>query len=279
MIAIDGNAQRRGIRAGETVSDAKARVLELEIFPADREADQALLAGIADWCDRYTPLVALDGLDGLMLDISGCSHLFGGEAAMIDDLSIRLKRQGFAVRVAVADTPGAAWAVARYGGGGIVASGEQQQAIENLPVAALCLAENLVDEITRVGLKQIRDIINRPRAPLVNRFGVELLSQLDRALGCEKIGISPRLVTPICVAERRFSEPIAYEKDVNFSILSLAKTLAKQLEGRGEGARALELVLFRVDGTSLSLNCWYISASTGPQSFCQFVCRKVKISR
>ena len=249
LTAIDGNAQKRGIRSGETVSDARARVLELEIFPADVEADQALLAGIADWCDRYTPLVALDGLDGLMLDISGCSHLFGGEVAMTDDLSIRLKRQGFAVQVAVADTPGAAWAVARYGGGGIIASDKQQQAIENLPVAALNLDENLVDEISRVGLQQIRDIIARPRAPLVNRFGVELLNRLDQALGDERIGISPRLVAPICVAEHRFSEPIAYEKDIKHSILSLAKTLAKQLEGRGEGARALELVLFRVDGT------------------------------
>ncbi|MEP3277931.1 MAG: DNA polymerase Y family protein [Stappiaceae bacterium] len=248
LTAIDRLAQTQGIKRDETVSDARSRVPNLEIFPADKEADQALLAGLADWCDRYTPLVALDGEDGLMLDISGCAHLFGGETSLIDDLIIRLKGQGFTAKAAIADTAAAAWAFARYSNGGVVVSGEHRIGLETLPLAALRLELALVGELSRTGLKQIRDLIGRPRAPLVNRFGSDLMRRLDLALGNEKTSICPRLPVPACMAERRFAEPIVYEEDIRRTILSLATRLSERLEERNEGIRAVELILFRVDG-------------------------------
>lgn len=248
LTAVDRVAGSLGIKPGETLSDARSRVPNLEIYPANPDADRALLVGIADWCDRYTPLLALDGPDSLMLDISGCAHLFGGESEMIEDIVRRLRKQGFSTRAAIADTSGAAWAVTRFGDGGVVARGGQKKAIEGLPLASLGLNHDSIEELARIGLKRIDDIINRPRAPLISRFGPDLIRKLDLALGNEKVGISPRMVTPACVAERRFAEPIAYEKDVRSTILSLAMTLSARLESRGEGARALELTFFRADG-------------------------------
>ena len=98
------------------IADARAMYPAIEIVEAEPEADRRLLEALADWCDRYTPLVALDGPDGLFLDITGCAHLFGGEEAMLDELLPRLFQQGFAVRAGLASTPGAAWAAARFSG-------------------------------------------------------------------------------------------------------------------------------------------------------------------
>lgn len=183
-----------------------------------------------------------------MLDISGCAHLFGGEEALIEDLIIRLNGQGFAARAAIADTAAAAWAFARYGQERVIPQGEHRTLLETLPLAALRLEQPLVGELDRTGLKQVRDLIGRPRAPLVNRFGAELLRRLDLALGNEKDSICPRLAVPACVAERRFAEPIVYEEDVRRTILSLACRLCERLEERGEGLRAAEVTVFRVDG-------------------------------
>ena len=116
LAAVNDAAARLGLRVGMALADAKAMYPGLALADADPDADQGLLAAIADWCDRYTPLIGLDPPDGLMLDITGCAHLFGGEAAFGGDIVQRLGRQGFAARAAIADTVGCAWAVARHGG-------------------------------------------------------------------------------------------------------------------------------------------------------------------
>ena len=108
-------AARLGLMPGMALADARAMYPALPVADADPEADAQLLEAIADWCDRYTPLVGLDPPDGLMLDITGCAHLFGGEAALCRDLVARLARQGLRSRAAVADTVGCAWGMARYG--------------------------------------------------------------------------------------------------------------------------------------------------------------------
>ena len=75
--------QKLGLYKGQPLANARAMVQPLAIVPADEKADAALLDEIADWCDRFTPLVSLDAPDGLLLDITGAAHLFGGEAAML----------------------------------------------------------------------------------------------------------------------------------------------------------------------------------------------------
>ncbi|WP_084246184.1 Y-family DNA polymerase [Rhodoplanes sp. Z2-YC6860] len=248
IVALNDAAARLRLKTDMPLADARAMYPSLPVFEADFEADRKLLEAVADWCDRYTPLVGLDSPDGLFLDITGCAHLFKGEAALARDLLMRLRRQGFAARVAVADTPGAAWAVARYGEQGIVPKAETEAAVLPLPIAALRIDAGTVADLKTSGLVRIADLACRPRAPFAARFGKGLLLRLDQALGRAEESIRPRLPVPAAMAEQRFADPIAREEDVLGTVEYLARQLATILERRGEGGRLFQLVLFRADG-------------------------------
>lgn len=241
-------AARLGLQTGMALADVRAMHPGIGVCNADVAADRALLEAVADWCDRYTPLVGLDAPDGLLLDISGCAHLFGGESALMQDMAARLFRQGLNARIAVADTAGCAWAVARYGNPLLVAKGETLVALNDLPLAALRIDDESVIALAQAGLKRISDVIERPRAPLAARFGSGLLRRLDQALGREEESITPLLPIPSCTAERRFADPIGLEADVLGTIERLARELSIAMERRGEGARLLQAALFRTDG-------------------------------
>ena len=220
----------------------------LHAIEEDAEADASPLEKIADWCLRYTPLVACDPPDGLLLDIGGCAHLYGGEAALVADLAARIERAGFAYNLAIAGSIGAAWAAAHFGEPASYVGGEERGLLAPLPLAALRLPADTVAALARVGLKRIGDIIDLPRSPLTARFGTNVLRQLDRALGKEHEPLNPRLPVAPYVAEQRFAEPIAREQDVLAIVARLAARLQFALERRGDGARSLELTLFRTDG-------------------------------
>ena len=196
------------------VADVRAMHPAVEIVEADPEADHRLLEGLADWCDRYTPLVALDGADGLLLDITGCSHLFGGEAALVDEMVGRFSEQGLEARAAVAATAGAAWAVARFHGNLIVPDGEEADWLAPLPLPALRLDPATCTALASVGLRTLGAVMTAPRAPLARRFGRELLLRLDQALGRIDEALSPRLPVPELSAERRLAEPILMMEQV-----------------------------------------------------------------
>jgi len=249
IAALDEKAERLGLRRGTGIADARAMHPSLEVVEADPEADRRLLEALADWCDRYTPLVALDGTDGLFLDISGCAHLFGGERSLLDDIAARFFHQGFAVRAGLASTPGAAWAAARFApGGSILGQGEEEGFMAGLPLAALRLEAATRASLESVGLGTVGAVAGAPRAPLARRFGTTLLVRLDQALGRVEEAISPRLPIAALSVERHLAEPIGLFEDIERLVLLLAGSLAQDLERRGEGARSLELLLFRVDG-------------------------------
>jgi protein ImuB len=249
LTAVDDAAEGLGLEPGMALAQARAMHPTLEAIEEDAEADATLLEKVADWCLRYTPLVACDAPDGLLLDISGCAHLYGGEQELIADLGGRLEAAGFAFSLAVAGSIGAAHAAAHHGEPGSYMSGEERSVLVPLPLAALRLAPETVAGLARVGLKRIGDIVDLPRSPLAARFGVELLRQLDRALGAEHEPLNPRLPVAPYVAEQRFHEPIAREEE---DVLAIAERLAARLqvalERRGDGARRIELTLFRTDG-------------------------------
>ena len=247
IVAMDDAAHRLGLRVGMPLADARAMYPALAVATSDEEADRRLLEGVADWCDRYTPLVGLDAPDGLMLDIAGCAHLFGGETAMGRDMLKRLAAQGLQARAAIADTPGAAFAVARFGGASVVPPGAMRQALAPLPVAALRLSPDTAESLAELGLKHIADLIDLPRAPLAARFGEGLVRRLDQALGREDEPITPRLPVPSYVAEQRFPDPIGLERDVLGVITRLAARLGTAMERRQDGARLLQVALFRTD--------------------------------
>lgn len=248
LVAVNAEAARLGLTIGMALADARAMYPKLGCADADPDADAHMLSAIADWCDRYTPLVGIDAPDGLILDVAGCAHLFGGEALLCRDLVRRLNAQGFAVQAAIADTVGCAWGMAHYGGSALVPPDAMREVLAPLPLAALRLASDSVDALARVGLKRIADILDRPRSPLAARFGQELIRRLDQALGYEDEPITPLLPVPPYVVEQRFAEPIALERDVLGTIEHLAFELHRLLERRGEGARLLQAAFFRTDG-------------------------------
>ncbi|GLK74330.1 DNA-directed DNA polymerase [Ancylobacter dichloromethanicus] len=252
LAALDRAAHRAGLAPGLTLADARARLPGLAVLDHDPAADAAFLGEVADDCDRWTPLVALDAPegapDGLILDITGCAHLFGGEAALRARLLAHLERHGLGALAVIAGTPDAARALARSGRGGVVPPGGEAAAVAGLPVARLGVSAETVTGLSRAGLKTIGDLAARPATPLAARFGVELLVRLDRTLGREDVRLVPRRPLPACIAERRFAEPIARTADIEATLALLVDDLALMLEARGEGGRAFEACFFRTDG-------------------------------
>lgn len=249
LSALDEAASAAGLKKGQGVAEARAMHPGLDVVQADPAADRRFLEALADWCDRYTPLVAIDGEDGLMLDISGCAHLFGGEDAMLRQVVERLSGLGLKVKGAIASNPGLSWAAARFTGGGLVVADEEAEALLSpLPVQALRIAAETAALLKRVGLKRIGDIIAAPRAPLARRFGADLLLRLDQVLGREGEAISPRRPLAMMSVERQLVEPIREEEEILELTGHLAEGLVGGLEARGEGGRLFELLLFRVDG-------------------------------
>jgi protein ImuB len=253
LTAVNARASRLGLKLGMALADARAMYPSLHVEDADPAADHRVLESIADWCDRYTPMVGLDAPDGILLDITGCVHLFGGEAAMCRDIVMRLSRQGFSARAAVADTVGAAWAAAHYAPDSIIPKDVVREALAPLPLAALRLDAETVLGLGQAGLERIAHILDRPRAPLAARFGAHLVRRIDQALGHEDEPIEPRLPLPLAMAEKRFPDPIAREEDVLGTVEHLAREISRLLERRGEGARKLQLALFRADGKVMRL--------------------------
>ena len=266
LVAVDAAAARLGLTAGLALAQARAMHPTLTAVPENQAADAHLLDAIADWCQRYTPLVAADPPDGILLDIGGCAHLFGGEAKLRDDLLRRVTGFGFSARIAIATTIGAASAAARFGDAAMAQPGRmipacersgnrdhpsgrsERESLAPLPLAALRLPAETVAALARLGLKRIGDILDLPRAPLAARFGTDLLRKLDRALGREDEPLTPILPVAPYVAERNFHEPIMREEDVLAIVERLAARLKTALAARGDGARRLELALFRTDG-------------------------------
>ena len=238
LVAVDAAALALGIVPGLTLADARARVPELAAIDHDPAADAALLGWLADACDRYSPSVATDPVQGLVLDITGCTHLYGDAAGLADDLAQRLRRLGLTARLATATTPDAALALARHGGGPVAA----------LPVSALRLGDAAHLALRRAGLKTIGDIACRPRTPLAARFGEVLPARLARLLGEVDIHIVPRRQPPAIAVEARFAEPVARTDHVLEILAKLVAEAGAALDKQGKGGRRFEAALFRSDG-------------------------------
>ena len=248
LSALDRKATSLGLAIGQPLANARAMLPALKVVAANEPDDLKLLTRIADWCDRFTPYVALDGPRGLLLDVTGASHLFGGEQAMLNRIRESLQAQGFAVRGAMAGTAIAARAFARYRDGIVIAPGEEAKAIEPLPIAALNLDPVTTHAFRRAGLKTVGQVASRKRSEITARFGAAMVATLDQALGHGGKPISPRLPLPDYWKEQGFAEPVITQEAIRLTLKSLAIALSRVLEQRGEGSRRLEAVFFRADG-------------------------------
>jgi len=223
-------------------------VERLDVATAAPQHDAALLKRLAHWCERYTPLVAFDEPHGLMLDITGCAHLFGGLAAMRADALRRVERAGLKVQAAIADNSFAARLLARGTKGGVFSKAETDRLLPRLPLSALELTQAAETGLKRAGLKRIGDVMGLPRAALTARFGTDLATRLDRLARQERAPISPLRIMPLSIAERRLSEPVTGMELVEHILQELAQALFAQLEPEGKGALLIEASFFRVDG-------------------------------
>ncbi len=262
--AVDPAARRLGLRPGMTLAAAQAVLTTLVPIPADPAGEAEGLARLARWALRYAPLVA-PAADGFWIDITGAAHLAGGEAALLADLAARLARFGLTARAAVADTPGAAWAVARYGEVGMVPPGGAAAALAPLPVAALRLDAPALALLERLGVTRIADLAALPRAPLARRLGAVALRRLDQALGHLAEPLSP-LAPPVALAATRtFPEPLTEAAPLvpllADAIAALSATLCARLEAAGLGARRLALRAERLDGTEARLTAGTAAAT------------------
>jgi protein ImuB len=259
LVAVDACARALGLRPGEPLARARARLnTPLAVHPADPEADAAALERLCLWAKRYGPGVAAfgaaEGRDGLFLDVEGSSHLFGGETSLVADLARRLAGNGLPARIAVAGNPGCAFALARHGSGGLVPSGGEAEALGGLPVIALRIGPEMAADLARLGLRRIADLANAPRAPLARRFGGTLLRRLDQALGHRPEPLASRDAPPAFGAARGFLDPIGHQGAIVATAKRLMQEIAPRLEAAGLGARVLHLALHRVDGTIRTLD-------------------------
>ena len=249
--AADMAARTLGLRAAMPLAHAQAMVPGLTVVDATPPEDARALAQLAAWCLRLSPLTAADPPDGVWIDATGCAHLHGGEPAMLRLLVDHLAQRGLTARVAIADTPGAAHAAARFGARDItvVPAGAQSDELALLPIEALRIDAQAADGLRRLGLERIGQLATTPRGPLARRFGAAVLGRLDQALGRVQEPIRPVLPPETIVVQRRFVEPIATAEAFVSVILTLVQEACRLLEQRGEGVRCLDLVFERVDAT------------------------------
>ncbi|HEX8261461.1 MAG TPA: DNA polymerase Y family protein, partial [Allosphingosinicella sp.] len=222
VAAASPEARALGLHPGMAVAQARALVPGLDIRDHDPEADSAVLQRLALFAARrWTPRAAVSPPDGLFLDLSGVAHLFGGEEAMCRRILAFCGRAGFAARIAVAGTAGAAHALARFGPGGLCPAGGEAEALAPLPLAALRVDESALAAARRLGLETVGDLLPLPRAPLQRRFGKTLLARLDQALGRSGEPIEPVVPEEPPCAVLRFAEPIATAEAIEKAVEDL----------------------------------------------------------
>jgi protein ImuB len=251
--ALDDTATHFGLAVGLPLANARAICPDVQVHDADEAADTDALNAIACWCDRFTPVVALDPPHGLLLDITGCAHLFGGEAAMMHLVCGILTAQGFVVSAAIAGTAVCARTLTRHVHGRIIRDGEEAEAVMPLPVSALGADMSVVTGLRRAGLKTIGDVAHRARHVITARFGAAFTALLAQALGLSDAPISPRKPLPDYIVGKRFAEPVTTEAVIAISLSELAGMLVSSMDKQGVGARRLEACFFRTDGAVRSI--------------------------
>ena len=248
LYAVDEAAAAFDLFAGQKAADAAALVPELFTADADPDGDLKALEALSSWCVRFSPAVAVDPPEGLLMDVSGVDHLWGGEAAMMDDLIARLAAHGIPARAAIADTAGAAWALSRFSDERIAPPGGQAPLLEPLPAAALRLDEVAAAQLPRLELTRIGRVMKLPRAQLTRRFGKGVVLRLDQALGRVEEALAFRRPPTPWFERLAFAEPISAPEDLARTTADIAARLCARLEREGKGGRRFEVAFHRLDG-------------------------------
>ncbi|MEM8920064.1 MAG: DNA polymerase Y family protein [Pseudomonadota bacterium] len=254
IAAANTLAAKAGVTPGMMFTDACARLPGLQSEEIDRKHDAHALHRLGLWMTRWTPLAALDGLDGVMLDVSGCAHLFGGEAELLADMSNRLSAVGISHRLGLADTPGAAWAAARHAPmNTIIPPNAQKHTLGSLPVESLRLSDDTVRLLRRFGLTRVGQLYGVDRKSLARRFQSRetadaVVRRLDQALGLTLEPIHPLSPPPEYRARLSCPEPLLHTDGVRAGLETLLIDVCAQLTAHGKGAREFVFTAYKADG-------------------------------
>lgn len=278
IAALNAAAEREGLMAGDQVADARAKAGSLlQVRPVDPAADQAALRRLALWATCYTPAVSVwgaeNGADGLFLDVTGAAHLFGGEERLLADLLHRLMRFGLPARLAIADTPGAAWALSHFHRSPTVAlpSGQETAALAPLPIEALRLSSETRTTLRRLGFKRVGALIDNPRAPFAARFPAELLRRLDQAFGRLPEPLAFIAPPPAYHSLRQLLEPISTQEAIVQGATHLMQDIVPGLVRDGVGARSLRLALYRIDGEVVTVDIGLTVPTRSPEHIARLI--------
>lgn len=277
-----------GARSGMMLADARTLCPDLAVRISDPAGDLDFLEKLAIWAQRWGPWSALDPPDGLLVDISAVAHLFGGEAKLLADVEACFARRGLAVRVAAAPTAGAAWALAHYGPRSAILTGDDDAAarLSTLPVAALRLDDDVLTVLRRLGLKRLGDMTGRfddtrGRDAIMRRFrnrrspAANPLVRMDQLLGAVPEPLLPVVPQHMPLVQRRLAEPIRHRDLLDQVLRDLAADMARVLEGSAQGARRLELGLWRVDGEVVIRPLELSAATRDPAHICRLFAAKL----
>ncbi|MEJ1238253.1 DNA polymerase Y family protein [Chryseolinea sp. T2] len=250
--ATNIHAERKGIHKGLVLADARAIVTDLEAIDDIPDISVRILTELAQWCVRFTPVAAVDPDDGLLLEVSGCAHLWGGEQCYMHAIESRLNARGYGVRLGMADTPIVAWAVARFETETLrVETHQLRNILMTLPPEALRIETDAIQRLHKLGLHRIAQFINMPRNVLRRRFGRTLLDQLDKALG-DQVDVIVPVVLPSQYIERLpCLEPVATRAGIEFALEELLVALCGKLQREQKGLRQAVFKGYRVDGVTI----------------------------
>ncbi len=248
LCSLNPAAEAQGLTLGMALADARAILPDLTSVTERPERQASFLNALGRWSERYTPKVVLDGVDGLLLDVTGCAHLYGGESGLLDDLSARVAAMRLTVRLGLADTRGAAWALARFGDVPIAEQGNTREAVAHLPIAALRIDDKTTATLMRLGLRRIGDIHGMPRGALSRRFGSMLVQRLDQMLGILPEPFTATTFAAPYAVRLSLPDPIGKTEDVKAALDRLLERLCARLEQEQRGARTLRLSIRRCDG-------------------------------
>lgn len=268
-----------GLRPGMAVARAQALVPGLRVEPDDAAEDASALERLALWLmQRIAPIVAVDPPDGVVIDVTGAQHLHGGETALMEALAGKLALSGITARLALADSWGAAHALARHhreAEACITEPGSASVVLAPLPLAALRLPAPVLAGLADLGFSSIGDLMGTPRAPLTRRFGPEPCRRLDQALGRAAEPIAPLRPEGLIEIRRAFADPIAAPESIARSIGTLVDRLCVALAAQGLGARRLDLVCARIDARTEVVRVGLAAPQRDPARLARLLCERI----
>lgn len=252
VAACCAHAERSGVRCDSDMTVSQAKVLlrgPVHLEPLDPALIAKTLRWLAARAIRFTPKISVDAPDGLWLDVTGCTHLFGGTETMAKTILSHFGQMGFDGRCAAAPVAGAAWALARFGRDPhrSIALAEIPAAISPLPVAALRLTVEQQLALHQVGIDSIGQLLQVPRAELARRYGGDVPRRLDQALGRDSEVMTPIRTRPPLAVGRMFAGPTNRTESIGLCVRQLLQALCDRLARRESGCRELLVTLLRSD--------------------------------